>query len=111
MKKNQDKKINCEMCDKLISSKYYNYHKCDIGFTCECGKLFKSKIDLFNHKRDKTNCTSKSIKKINLHEKPNEKCFHDWVCLNDRVHNKNDGRGKYRAYKCNKCNAFQRRYL
>lgn len=110
-KKNKDEKINCEMCDKLIFSKNYNYHKCEVGFTCECGKTFKSKNDLLNHKRDKTNCTSKSIKKINLHEKPNEKCFHDWICLNDRVHNRNDGRGKYRAYKCTKCNEFQRRYL
>jgi len=69
-KKNKDKKIKCEMCDKLIFSKYYNYHKCEVGFTCECGKSFKSKIDLMNHKRDKTNCTSKSIKKIILHENP-----------------------------------------
>ena len=106
MKKNKDKKIKCEMCDKLIFSKYYNYHKCEVGFTCECGKLFKSKNDLMNHKNDKHN-SSLSVKKNNSHDR----CLHDWICLKDRVHNKNDGKGKYRAYKCTKCNTFQRRYL
>ena len=48
------------MCNKLIFSKNYNYHKCEVGFTCDCGKTFKSKNDLLNHFiRDKTNCNIK----------------------------------------------------
>jgi hypothetical protein len=42
---------------------------------------------------------------------PLKSCRHQWVCLRDRVHNKADGRGKYMAYKCSLCGAFQRRYL
>ena len=37
-------------------------------------------------------------------------CRHVWLCLKDRCHNKGDGRGKYRAYKCQECSKFVRRY-
>jgi len=37
-------------------------------------------------------------------------CGHVWLCLKDRCHNKGDGRGKYRAYKCQECSKFVRRY-
>jgi len=58
----------------------------------------------------KPNCVSKTIKK-DIQVQPIEQCVHDWTCLKDRVHNKGDGKGKYRAYKCNKCKTFKRRYL
>jgi len=109
-KNNKIKHIKCENCDKLIKSNNYINHKCEIGFNCECSKSFKSKIDLMNHKRDKPNCVSKTIKKT-IQLQPIEKCVHDWTCLKDRLHNKGDGKGKYSAYKCIKCKAFQRRYL
>ena len=109
-KKNSKKHIKCENCDKLIKSNNYIYHKCKIGFNCECSKIFKSKIDLMYHKLGKPNCKSKTIKK-GIQLQPIEKCVHDWTCLEDRVHNKGDGKGKYRAYKCSKCKSFKRRYL
>ena len=35
-------------------------------------------------------------------------CRHEWTCLRkDRVHNR--GNGKYQAYRCRLCGAFQRR--
>lgn len=34
-------------------------------------------------------------------------CRHVWVCLRGRTHNR--GNGKYQAYKCRECGAFQRR--
>jgi len=37
-------------------------------------------------------------------------CLHEWLCLG-RAHNKGDGKGKYKVYKCTKCNASQTRYL
>ena len=48
---------------------------------------------------------------LHAHLSPAQACRHRWVCLRDRVHNKADGRGKYMAYKCSDCGAFQRRYL
>jgi len=38
-------------------------------------------------------------------------CNHVWHCLQDRVHNRGDGKGKYRNYVCQRCGCFQRRYL
>ena len=38
-------------------------------------------------------------------------CVHDWINCGNRVHNKNNGKGKYEALKCSKCNKFQRRYI
>ena len=46
-----------------------------------------------------------------LHDSLRVRCHHQWVCLRDRVHNRADGRGKYMAYKCSRCGAFQRRYV
>ena len=106
-----NEKIKCDKCDKIINRNYFNNHKCDVGFNCKCGKIFRSNTDLMNHKRDKPNCTSKAIKKINIHEQPIDKCVHSWEWLNERIHNKGDGKGKYKAYKCQKCKAFQRRYI
>ena len=37
--------------------------------------------------------------------------IHDWKCLDDRVHNKGDGKGKYQNFTCIKCNEYQKRYL
>lgn len=37
-------------------------------------------------------------------------CRHAWLCLKDRCHNKGDGRGNYKAYKCQDCSKFVRRY-
>ena len=38
-----------------------------------------------------------------------QSCKHEWECLRKgRVHGKT-GKGNYQAYKCKKCNAFQRR--
>ena len=34
-------------------------------------------------------------------------CRHVWECLRGRTHNR--GKGKYKAYRCRECGAFQRR--
>jgi hypothetical protein len=36
-------------------------------------------------------------------------CRHVWLCLKDRCHNKGDGRGNYRAYKCQECSKFEKK--
>jgi hypothetical protein len=46
--------------------------------------------------------------------KAQEDCSHEWIPAGsrknkDRVHN--CGSGKYKAYKCSKCNKFKRRYF
>ena len=38
------------------------------------------------------------------------KCKHVWKCLRDRWHNKGDGKGKYRVYKCKICYKVSKRY-
>jgi hypothetical protein len=51
------------------------------------------------------------LKKKSLKKKEQKQmCRHVWLCLKERCHNKGDGRGKYRAYKCQKCSKFERRY-
>lgn len=51
------------------------------------------------------------ISENKLEDIPNEdKCQHVWECLKDRTHNKGNGKGKYKAYKCRECGKFQRRY-
>ena len=53
----------------------------------------------------------KQLKNQNPKKKGQKKvCRHVWLCLKDRCHNKGDGRGKYRAYKCQECSKFVRRY-
>ena len=37
-------------------------------------------------------------------------CDHDWD-HRDRVHNKGDGRGKYRVSKCRLCRKFQKKWV
>ncbi len=49
-------------------------------------------------------------KEKDYHKNSENKCKHDWTCLRDRCHNKGDGKGKYRAYRCSLCKKFQRRY-
>lgn len=44
------------------------------------------------------------------HENSEDKCKHVWTCLRDKCHNKGNGKGKYRAYRCSLCKNFQRRY-
>lgn len=45
-----------------------------------------------------------------------EHCKHIWAPAgakknSDRIHNKGNGKGKYQAYKCQKCFYFKRRFL
>ena len=51
-----------------------------------------------------------ATKEKDYHKNSENKCKHDWTCLRDRCHNKGDGKGKYRAYRCSLCKKFQRRY-
>ena len=108
-KKNK-KEILCEKCGKIFNNKkFYNFHKCEIGFICTCEKIFKSKMDLIQHNIYCGKINNEN--EINLNVTITEKCCHEWIYLKDRVHNKGDGKGKYMAYKCTKCNTFQKRYL
>lgn len=45
-----------------------------------------------------------------------KRCKHVWVPAGhrrnkDRVHNKGNGKGCYKAYKCDLCGEFKRRYI
>lgn len=56
------------------------------------------------------------LSNIKNQEEPKPTCKHRWIPAGhkknkDRVHNKNNGRGKYMAYKCEICNKFKRRYF
>ena len=55
-------------------------------------------------------CTGMRVQ-LEADEDVNPPCNHRWVFLRDRVHNKGDGKGKYMAFKCSACSAFQRRYV
>jgi len=49
-------------------------------------------------------------------EQPIIICKHIWEAAGhkknkDRIHNKGNGKGKYKVYKCTLCKAFKRRYL
>ena len=51
-----------------------------------------------------------------LEDEKKDDCKHVWVPAGarknkNRIHNKGNGKGKYQAYKCEKCDKFKRRYL
>ena len=77
-----------------------------IYYYCEqCGAFSQSKPALYQEETDTSEESSFEIKTENMISE--EKCVHNWICLRDRCHNRGDG--KYKAYKCEYCNKFQRR--
>ncbi len=87
----------CSTCDKKYKTKFTGDNpKC-----YSCVQQIKEQKEL-----DK-------IKKIQDKEKeiPLPCEIHEWKCLDERVHNKGDGRGKYQNFTCIKCNKWQKRYI
>ena len=107
------KKYPKELLESDLSGWAYDEPVCGGGYlTKHARKRCKERnVDESDAILNKPNCTSKDIKKINIQEQPIDKCVHSWIWLKERIHNKGDGKGKYKAYKCQKCKAFQRRYI
>ena len=92
-----------KMCDShvWIQKKIQNdkvHYYCNL-----CGVFSKLRptdfVELENKQNDEQN------------ENPEEsKCVHSWKEQKNHCHNKGNGNGKYRIYRCSYCNKFQKRY-
>ena len=65
-----------------------------------CGHFTTKRPKDYNTKKPESEHTKPCE---NVSTDTEEKCIHDWKCIKERVHNKGDGNGKYRMYRCRLC--------